>query len=85
MMDVLTFETCWAVNSEIINEVTSSWFIFIQLVACYLRKNELNWFFWEKSSEENSDFCLLMVVMKSQEAEQNCTLRIVIIYSADLT
>jgi len=30
-MDVLTFETCWAVNSEIINQVTSSWSIFIQL------------------------------------------------------
>ena len=30
-MDVLTFETCWAVNSEIIKQVTSSWAIFIQL------------------------------------------------------
>ena len=30
-MDVLTFETCWAVNSEIIIQVTSSWSIFIQL------------------------------------------------------
>ena len=30
-MDVLTFETCWAVNSEIIKQVTSSWSIFIQL------------------------------------------------------
>jgi hypothetical protein len=30
-MDVLTFETCWAVNSEIIKRVTSSWSIFIQL------------------------------------------------------
>ena len=30
-MDVLTFETCWAVNSEIIEQVTSSWSIFIQL------------------------------------------------------
>ena len=29
-MDVLTFETCWAVNSEIIKRVTSSWSIFIQ-------------------------------------------------------
>ena len=29
---VLTFETCWAVNSEIIKQVTSSWSIFIQLV-----------------------------------------------------
>ena len=30
-MDVLTFETCWAVNSKIIKQVTSSWSIFIQL------------------------------------------------------
>ena len=29
-MDVLTFETCWAINSEIIKKVTSSWSIFIQ-------------------------------------------------------
>ena len=29
-MDVLTFETCWAVNSEITKQVTSSWSIFIQ-------------------------------------------------------
>ena len=29
-MDVLTFETCWAVNNEIIKQVTSSWSIFIQ-------------------------------------------------------
>jgi len=30
-MDVLTFETCWAVNSEIIKWITSSCSIFIQL------------------------------------------------------
>ena len=30
-MDVLTFETCLAVNSEIIKQMTSSWSIFIQL------------------------------------------------------
>jgi len=29
-MDVLTFETCLAVNSEILKQVTSSWSIFIQ-------------------------------------------------------
>ena len=40
-MDVLTFETCWAVNSETIKQVTSSWSIFIQLsVALYLSHNE---------------------------------------------
>jgi hypothetical protein len=30
-MDLLTFETCWAVNGEIIKRVTSSWSIFIQV------------------------------------------------------
>ena len=30
-MDVLTSETCWAVNSEIIKQVTLSWSIFMQL------------------------------------------------------
>ena len=29
-MDVLTFEKCWAVNSEMIKQVTSSWSVFIQ-------------------------------------------------------
>ena len=29
-MNVLIFETCWAVNSEIIKQVISSWSIFIQ-------------------------------------------------------
>ena len=32
-MDVLIFETCWVVNSEIIKQVTSSWYIFIQLTS----------------------------------------------------
>ena len=31
-MDVLTFETCWAVNGEIIKQVPSSWSVFIQLL-----------------------------------------------------
>jgi len=35
-MDVLTFETCIAVNSEIIKQVTSSWSIFIQLSTVYV-------------------------------------------------
>ena len=37
-MDVLTSETCWALNNEIIKQVTSCWSIFIQvsnmLYAC---------------------------------------------------
>ena len=40
-MDVLTFETCWAVNGEIIKQVTSSWSVFIQLYRSFMnfRKN----------------------------------------------
>ena len=38
-MDVLTFETCWAVNSEIIKQVTSIWSIFIQLKQFYLKED----------------------------------------------
>jgi len=30
-MDVLTSETCWALNNEIIKQVTPSWSLFIQL------------------------------------------------------
>jgi len=30
-MDVLTSETCWALNNEIIKQVISSWSLFIQL------------------------------------------------------
>ena len=32
-MDVLTSETCWALNNEIIKQVTSSWSLFIQLFS----------------------------------------------------
>ena len=35
-MDVLTVETCWALNNEIIKQVTSSWCIFIQLFRKHL-------------------------------------------------
>ena len=34
-MDVLTFKTCWAVNGEIIKQVTSSWSVFIQQSVHY--------------------------------------------------
>ena len=34
-MDVLTFETCWAVNIEIIKQVTLSWSIFIQHTSIF--------------------------------------------------
>jgi hypothetical protein len=34
---VLTFETCRAVNSEIIKQVTSSWSIFIQQCSLFIQ------------------------------------------------
>ena len=33
-MEVLIFETCWALNNEIVKQVTSSWSIFIQVYSC---------------------------------------------------
>ena len=41
-MDVLTSETCWALNNEIIKQVTSSWSLFIQLFTNSLFMNELS-------------------------------------------
>jgi len=41
-MAVLTFETCWTVNGEIIYRVTSSWSIFIQVWITFCRSG------WEK-------------------------------------
>ena len=39
-MDVLTSETCWALNNEIIKQVASSWSLFIQLrQAIYVKRN----------------------------------------------
>jgi hypothetical protein len=38
-MDVLIFETCRAVNSEIIKQATSSWSIVIQLTTEMLNKS----------------------------------------------
>jgi len=35
VLDVLTSETCWAVNNETIKQVTSSWSLFIQLIHPY--------------------------------------------------
>ena len=35
-MDVLTSETCWALNNEIIKQVTSSWSLFIQLLYIHV-------------------------------------------------
>jgi len=36
MMYVLTSETCWGLNNEIIKQVTSSWFLFIQSVYLFV-------------------------------------------------
>ena len=37
-VDVVTSETCWALNNEIIKQVTSSWPLFIQLGWIYLKR-----------------------------------------------
>jgi len=37
-MDVLTSEACWALNNEIIKQVTSSWSLFIQLTKNSFKK-----------------------------------------------
>jgi len=39
--DVLTSETCWALNNEIIKQVTSSWSLFIQLSSLQLFMREI--------------------------------------------
>ena len=46
-MNVLTFETCWAVNSEIINQVTSSWSIFIQPLFVELQLLTHDYLLWQ--------------------------------------
>ena len=58
-MNVLTFETFWAVNSEIIKQVTSSWSIFIQLARNisyhWVKSNE----FWKYFKlRKNNLFCV---------------------------
>ena len=40
-MDVLTFETCWALNIEIKKQVTSSWSLFIQFLSCSRQGKEV--------------------------------------------
>ena len=41
-MDVLIFEICWALNNEIIKQVTSSWSISIQFLTkfCFTERTE---------------------------------------------
>ena len=46
-MDVLTSETCWALNNEIIKQVTSSWSLFIQLCCTYLHSTQNGHYFSE--------------------------------------
>jgi len=64
-MDVLTFETCWAVNGEIIKRVTSSWSIFIQLSLLFriLNKNDLSCFPYAPADSVLSDFLNLYVYL----------------------
>ena len=42
-MDVLTFETFWAVNSEIMKRVTSSWSLFIHIYIYIYIRALLSW------------------------------------------
>ena len=42
-MDVLTSETCWVLNNEILMQMTSSWSLFIQQSIDYLRNPEDAW------------------------------------------
>jgi len=58
-MDVLTSETCWAVNNEIINQVTSSWSLFIQLS----RRSNKHIFFLIKQLGTNQHNSVPMRVM----------------------
>ena len=58
-MDVLTSETCWAVNNEIIKQVTSSWSPFIQIWinVTYRNTNSLRKQFnigWHKNRAEQN-------------------------------
>ena len=39
VLDVLTTETCWALNNEIIKQVTSSWSLFILLLKWLVDKS----------------------------------------------
>ena len=51
-MDVLTSETCWAVNNEIIKQVTSSWSIFIQQLYVFAMFNRANLVYFELTGKK---------------------------------
>ena len=73
-IDVLTLETCWAVNSEIIKQMTSSWYIFIELSRwCTVQWTKDNLHFircqWRRFLiKRNSTYLKL-----SNDTVQNCT------------
>jgi len=56
-MDVLTSETCCALNNEIIKQVTSSWSLFIQLVTlvAYFKHLRTRKIFLEKKQAISAD------------------------------
>ena len=56
-MDVLTCETCWAVNGEIMKQVTSNWSIFIQHILCWITFNPPRklCFFWDSVDKYSRD------------------------------
>ena len=72
-MDVLTFETCWALNNEIIKQVTSSWPIFIQVCTCFWFQSKLNYFLTAVlclSHIHNTSFSVIPPHWKKQTLEQ---------------
>ena len=74
-MDVLTFEICWAVNSEIIKQVTSSCSIFIQTqinltYASTSHKNPHDRIWSEKPSLRTLDHSLAHVQLRRTVSSQ---------------
>jgi len=89
-MDVLTFETCWAVNGVIIKRVTSSLSIFIQqkkFISMYVRKQFSRYsptVFWRQSIRFLS-LATLKSLMYSARLENEETLHQQIFYAFQIT
>jgi len=63
-MDVLTSETCRALNKEIIKQVTSIWSLFIQLEGNYLKDNhKVTWM--DQKKKKQSIIEKMKILMKS--------------------
>jgi len=66
-MDVLTSETCWTLNNEIIKQVTSSWSFFIQLKSTtFPSPGRLMWgLFFTPQKPYSGSGCLTVEVSRS--------------------